>query len=94
MKLVYCNKCFKSFEITRKVMQDQHGQRIICDTFDTSLVLNHQCDEAASKLKPAKPLDPPEPVVQTDELKSFPKPAMAQPQGITDLIESMKNKGD
>ena len=94
MKLVYCNKCFKAFEITRRVMQDHHGQRMICDTFDIDLVMNHSCDTDANKLKPAKPVEQkPAPAQQTDELRSFPKPVMAQPPGVADLIDSMK-KGD
>jgi hypothetical protein len=99
MKVVYCNKCFKSFEITRKVMQDHNGQRSICDCFDVDLVLNHNCDPVASLLIPAKPapISTPEEEENTQP-RAFPhnplaKPPTAEPQSIRNMIESMKKGG-
>jgi hypothetical protein len=99
MKVVYCNKCFKAFEITRKVMQDHHGQRNICDCFDVDLVLNHTCDPAASLLTPAKPAPMPVPKEEENtQPRSFPsnplaKPPTAEPQSVRSMIDAMK-KGE
>jgi len=97
MKLIYCNKCFTSFPVTRSVMQTDKGHRVICDCFDIDHVLSHNCSQP-SMFTPAKPLETqPEPAKSArSNTKAFPnsnplsKPPTPTPESIKSIIDSMK----
>lgn len=99
MKLIYCNKCFTSFPVTRSVMQTDKGHRVICDCFDIDQVLSHDCSQP-SMFTPAKPLETQpenEPAKSAgSNTKAFPnsnplsKPPTPTPESIKSIIDSMK----